>query len=642
MVRWVPALGALGALALGIRASRAYQGNVVDDAATSLRYAANWVAGHGLVFQAGERVEGYTNFLWVVVLAACRLSSQQLGVGYQALAVACNVVLMALAVGVTSSLARFAFADRWLPVVVTTLAVALDEGFTTWGALGLEGHLLALCQLAALAPLVLETTRWGVATGLAVAAALMTRPDAALFVLPLALVLGLRSRRGAADRRQALVALACAGLPYGAYFATRASYYGALLPNTFYLKVGDGIDGWARGGQYLASFVSVHRGTPLLALLALFAWRAPLARVLIGYLLLHAVYVAYVGGDFFAGHRLLVPTVPCLALALGAGCDALGLVGRRAQVVGVALVSWLGLAYSGGLQGGAFGLEVRANAAKMTRDRRFMTWLGAHKLPGSRLATGLIGHAGLYADIPVVDLYGVVDRDLARRRVAGFGSGKAGHEKMLSVDEVVARRPTYVSMFYHGADFWRHGYFLDTAVPRDIGATGIWTLDPLPATARRVGTSFDFEEMGGFVPAGDAFLASARVGDPPGVLGRYASSAGGPRGEAGTGTLTSPAFAVEGDVITLRLAGALQGTSAELVVDGEVVRRASGRGHAFLGRVRWDVHDLRGRAARLVLRDTSDTGSLAADELDQWRLGESGAGSESGSESESGADSEAR
>ena len=37
---------------------------MLDDAFISFRYAENWVSGHGPVYNAGERVEGYTNFLW--------------------------------------------------------------------------------------------------------------------------------------------------------------------------------------------------------------------------------------------------------------------------------------------------------------------------------------------------------------------------------------------------------------------------------------------------------------------------------------------------------------------------------------------------------------------------------------------------
>ena len=40
-----------------------------DDAWISFRYAMNFVSGTGLVFNPGERVEGYTNFLWVLMNA---------------------------------------------------------------------------------------------------------------------------------------------------------------------------------------------------------------------------------------------------------------------------------------------------------------------------------------------------------------------------------------------------------------------------------------------------------------------------------------------------------------------------------------------------------------------------------------------
>jgi len=43
---------------------------VCDDAFISFRYARHLAEGQGLVWNPEERVEGYTNFLWVLVLAA--------------------------------------------------------------------------------------------------------------------------------------------------------------------------------------------------------------------------------------------------------------------------------------------------------------------------------------------------------------------------------------------------------------------------------------------------------------------------------------------------------------------------------------------------------------------------------------------
>mgnify|MGYP004280342605 CR=1 FL=1 len=44
-----------------------YVGYVKDDTFISMRYARNLAMGHGLVFNYGERLEGYTNFLWVML-----------------------------------------------------------------------------------------------------------------------------------------------------------------------------------------------------------------------------------------------------------------------------------------------------------------------------------------------------------------------------------------------------------------------------------------------------------------------------------------------------------------------------------------------------------------------------------------------
>ena len=45
---------------------------VCDDIFITFRYVDQLLAGRGVVFNPGERVEGYTHFLWLIVLAALR------------------------------------------------------------------------------------------------------------------------------------------------------------------------------------------------------------------------------------------------------------------------------------------------------------------------------------------------------------------------------------------------------------------------------------------------------------------------------------------------------------------------------------------------------------------------------------------
>src|SRR5688572_22895442 len=50
-----------------------------DDMMISMRYGRNLAQGHGLVWTPGERVEGYSNFLWTLIMAVVHLT----GVGAQ-------------------------------------------------------------------------------------------------------------------------------------------------------------------------------------------------------------------------------------------------------------------------------------------------------------------------------------------------------------------------------------------------------------------------------------------------------------------------------------------------------------------------------------------------------------------------------
>ena len=47
---------------------------LADDAMISMRYARNLAEGLGLVWNAGERVEGYTNLLWTLFMALVHLT----------------------------------------------------------------------------------------------------------------------------------------------------------------------------------------------------------------------------------------------------------------------------------------------------------------------------------------------------------------------------------------------------------------------------------------------------------------------------------------------------------------------------------------------------------------------------------------
>jgi arabinofuranosyltransferase len=119
----------------------------LDDAFISFAYARNWAAGAGVVFNPGERVEGYTSFLWVLLMA------QVLRAGGDPLS-ASTIVGGACAVGCVSvawGLARSMLEPTLRPLaLLSALIVAAHPSLALWAASGMETLLFSLLLSLAL------------------------------------------------------------------------------------------------------------------------------------------------------------------------------------------------------------------------------------------------------------------------------------------------------------------------------------------------------------------------------------------------------------------------------------------------------------------------------------------------------------
>ena len=67
---------------------------LADDSFVSFRYAWNLVHGHGLVYNAGERVEGYSNLLWTLLMAGGLTLGVAPEVASKALGILCWLLLV--------------------------------------------------------------------------------------------------------------------------------------------------------------------------------------------------------------------------------------------------------------------------------------------------------------------------------------------------------------------------------------------------------------------------------------------------------------------------------------------------------------------------------------------------------------------
>jgi arabinofuranosyltransferase len=316
------AIWLVAALAFGAGCLRAWQlGWICDDAFISLRYAQNLVAGHGLVFNPGEYVEGYTNLSWTLLLAgALALGLRDLA-SAEALGLVCYAVLALLCF---DHARRHARASGRLPLPLAGIAVLSMDDFHVWATGGLETGLFTLLAAAALLQLERrERPRRGLEAGLLFAAVALTRPDGALLgAVGAASELARAPRSRAAWMSTALVAapLALTLVLWGAW---KVHYYGELFPTAFYSKSALGA-WWSQGGLYLALFLKKNWALGIAAVAAIAGLMLALRNgarasveiaTLLAGALVFALYVVRVGGDFMFARRLL-PAVPLVLLAL--------------------------------------------------------------------------------------------------------------------------------------------------------------------------------------------------------------------------------------------------------------------------------------------------------------------------------------
>ena len=323
-------------LCAGLFALLCFRYDVVqDDAYISLVYSKNLVAGDGLVFNLGERVEGYTNFLWVMLLAVPHALDVDAVAAARLFGALAAVALILLSWRTASALSSRPGDAAHL---AAPCLLAGNGALAFWTLSGLETTAFALL-VAAGATRYLRLGRVDGWTGVIFGLAALTRPEGWMFfgltvLHQLVRVLADRESAVAALRRLWTAPAWFAGLVLS-HLLFRWLYYGHPLPNTFYAKTGISLIHLTHGLRYTGKFLVDYGlwGLAPLAVLALLARRRTRARTAYLALLIFAnvAYVTLIGGDTVAENRLYLPVVALLAAAFteAARVAMLCVFGRR-------------------------------------------------------------------------------------------------------------------------------------------------------------------------------------------------------------------------------------------------------------------------------------------------------------------------
>ncbi len=392
----------------------------IDDVFISFRYAAHLAGGHGLSWNiGGPPVEGFSNFLWVIVLAGARFLGFDIVNASELLGFCLGIANLWL-FGILCRRLWPELRFWWLPVLI----VALNPWWVMWTMSGLEIGLFCLFLLMSTLALTADRRQriWLLSIG--VAGLSLTRPEGfALAVIPIFC-------GWFADRRQPLrTRLSTYGIPAVVLVIAilglvlfRLSYFGYPLPNTVYAKASNHFLSLGRDAEwvgfaipfFLAWFVAIKSARP-----KLYPWvfAAALASVVA-----QIAIVLPVNPVMYFMHRYQIAFLPFVILPLPILLETAGQWRRWAgPVLGALIVLW-------SLQGWPeSSRETKAVAQMIDRQQNVAAYLLS--LPDDpTVAMCDAGRIPYWTDLPTYDVYGLCDTE--------WGHGN------FSVASLLARHPS--------------------------------------------------------------------------------------------------------------------------------------------------------------------------------------------------------
>lgn len=410
-----------------------------DDAYISYRYVANWLNGDGLVYNIGERVEGFTNFGWVIILGFIG----RLGLDYIFFSKLIGLLCGVGVITATFLIARQVVSEdrRWAPWLATYL-VAASASLAYWSQAGLETAAFALVATFSLYWYLRGSYLliWGLLI------AVWLRPDGVVLAGVLIGTEWILTRRLPKFTFTCATFAAVLSLPMVGF---KLSYYHSLLPNPFHAKTAADWGQVLSGAEYSAEFFRHYGFFGLGILVVVLLWKKlnggqqAAALFFIGY----SLYITCIGGDVLKVHRFYLPALAAAAVVTVTALQLLiRYVASGARTVVTIAVSalLLGLTVYGPRQtvlgfhrneiGLTAGMRWMADAMLKTDSSDFSVATTTIGIFGYQL----VGHT-------VIDMLGLCDSTIARHPEPPIpGMSTTWKESNYNAAYVLGRKPDYV------------------------------------------------------------------------------------------------------------------------------------------------------------------------------------------------------
>jgi len=435
---------------------------IQDDAFISFRYAKNFVSNSSLSwnFDEGPVVQGYTNFLWVIL----SIIPIFLGLKIEIFVLITGILLGFLTLLTTYKLSRFIFIGKTKSYAVIFL-LATNLSFLSYCTGGLETQLVTLLVTATwlfslqlkffyqkkesllkhnkLRYSYLIECSISFAIGILSLMAFLTRIDSILITVPCifySLYLIRFNNIGLNIIKPISIIFIPLIIGIFLYFNFALNYYGDFLPNTFYLKTNlHSYEQIQFGILYIFQFIIFYGFLPIL-LLTFLVKECSIEKTLdkpksihlyfiILSLFSSLLYIIKIGGDFME-FRFLVPILPLFYIIL---VNYIFTKGKR--IVATALITLPIISASNFGQRRYHGVEHIKQLNARLYDKR-SNWIGIGKrldkifpTKKSSIIIGVTpaGAIPYFSELKTIDLLGLNDIYIAKKGL-NIGS-RAGHIK---------------------------------------------------------------------------------------------------------------------------------------------------------------------------------------------------------------------
>ena len=460
---------------------------VQDDAFISFRYVQNFVDGNGLVFNIGERVEGYTNLLWVLILSVFVLFKINIQSISQILSVLSGVIVIFMTFKLSElfeikndvkSVRKARTDDDKATLnyfdLIPSVMLVFTGSFIFWAISGMETAMFISFCLAGLFFYIKSAQNKSDTTvnykfPFFILLATLTRPEGLYFfglIMIHRIFFAFRDHKSEALKilfsKNNILSYAVYVIPVILYFAVRYSYYGYLFPNTYYAKTGMSGAYLNSGIEYFTKFLTSYLlyGIILIAPFYLFRNKENFFQLSLYYLIIISfiIYVISIGGDVLKQNRFFLPVLPLIYILFAKFLTDIyiklkGKFGNSGFAFPlVFIITGLICFFYYTSQKEQLDKDIQSENGLVDKMKISGNWFKNKQQQLGRplnLAATTIGAVSYFAgpNVNVIDLLGLTDREIAHnpKIIPEISDQTIGwKERNYNADYVMSRKPDYV------------------------------------------------------------------------------------------------------------------------------------------------------------------------------------------------------